>query len=163
MSVPTDRVEVINVAVVTPFVVLRVPVPSVIPPLVKVTVPVGGAEAPVTAGMVKVNVTGEPKMDVVGFAVSVSPEPGATPTVSVVEEEMGPKLPAAGAVAVIGSVPTGSAVVVMEAIQDAGVPVGVDGKLAVPSVEPLLVKVTTAVGQVPLIGVTDSVSVTTAP
>jgi hypothetical protein len=55
---------VTRVAVVTALapvpVVLSVPVPSVTPPLVNVTVPEGGALAPVTVGTVKVSVTGEP-------------------------------------------------------------------------------------------------------
>ncbi len=163
MSVLTGNTEVVNVAVVTPLVVLRVPVPSVVPPLVKVTVPVGGAEAPATVGMVKVNVTGVPKIDVVGFAASVSPEPGATPTISVVAEEIGPKLPAAGAVAVIGSVPTGNAVVVVVAMQEVGLPAGVLTKVPVPSVVTPLAKVTVAVGQTPLTGAIVSVRVTVMP
>ena len=143
--------------------VVKVAVPSVTPPLVKVMVPVGGAEAPATVGIVKVNTTGEPKVELVGLVVSVSPVPLAAPTVSVVEEEIGPKLPAAGAVAVMVSVPTGSAEVVVVAMQTAGLPVGVAGKVAVPRVEPPLVNVTVAVGHAPLIGVTVSVRVTGEP
>ena len=64
VSVPTGRIEVEIVAVVTALapvpVVERVPVPSVTPPLVKVTVPVAGEGAPATVGTVKVNATVEP-------------------------------------------------------------------------------------------------------
>jgi hypothetical protein len=77
VSVPTGSVDVVSVAVVTALapvpVVLNVPVPSVTPPLVKVTVPVGGAAAPATTGRtVKVRTTGEPTVELVGFAVNVS-------------------------------------------------------------------------------------------
>ena len=164
---PTGRAEVVSVAVVTALapvpVVVRVAVPSVVVPLVKVTVPVGGAEAPATVGIVKVSTTGEPKVELVGLAVSESPEPLAAPTVSVVDEEIGPKLPAAGAVAVMVSVPTGSAVVVSVATQEVGLPAGTPVKVLAPRVVPPLANVTVAVGQTPLIGVIVSVSVTGAP
>jgi len=97
------------------------------------------------------------------LAVSVSFAPEATPTVSLIEEEIAPKLPAAGAIAVTVSVPTGRAVVVTVAVQLAGLPVGVAGNVAVPSVTPPLAKVTVEVGHAPLIGVTVSVSTTGAP
>jgi hypothetical protein len=167
VSVPTGRVEVVNVAVVTAFapvpVVVSVPVPRVVAPFENVTVPVGDTEAPGTVGIVNVSTTGEPKLELVGLAVSVSPEPEATPTVSVVEDEIAPKLPAAGAVAVMVSVPTGSAVVVAVAMQEVGFVAGEPMNVAVPSVDPPLANVTVDVGQVPLIGVTDSINVTVAP
>ncbi len=66
---PVDSVEVENVAVVTPAVVDTAPVPNVVVPFLKVTVPVGLAAA-VLPGlftvMVAVNVTGWPGVD--GFA-----------------------------------------------------------------------------------------------
>lgn len=167
MSVPTGSDEVFSVAVVVAFAplptVVNIAVPSVTPPLVKVTVPVGGEEAPATVGTVKTSCTGDPKVEVEGFAVKVSLAPEAVAIVSVVDEEMAPKLPAAGAVAVMVSVPTGNAVVVMVAVQLAGLPVGVAGKLAVPSVVPPLAKVTVEVGQAPLMAATVSVSVTDEP
>jgi hypothetical protein len=163
VSVPTGRAEVVSVAVVTALapvpVVVSVAVPSVVEPFENVTVPVGGAEAPATVGMVKVRTTGEPKLELVGLAVSVSPELEAAPTVSVVEDEIAPKLPAAGAVAVIVSVPTGSTVVVVVATQAVAEPV----KVAVPSVTPPLTNVTVEVGQTPLTGAIVSVSVTVIP
>ena len=167
VSVPTGRADVVSVAVVVAFAplptVVSVAVPRVTPPLVKVTVPVGGAEAPATVGTVKTSWTGSPNEELVGFAVSVSFAPEAAATVSVVEEEIAPKLPPAGAVAVTVSVPTGSAVVVMLAVHVAGFPVGAAGKVAVPSVVPPLAKVSVEVGQAPLMGATVSVSVTGAP
>ena len=132
-------------------------------PLVKVTVPVAGAEAPATAGTVKVSTTGEPKVELVGFAVTVSPDPLVAATVSAVVDEMAPKLPAAGAVAVMVSVPTGSAVVVVVATQEVGLPAGTPVKVPVPRVAPPLVNVTVAVGQTPLMGAIVSVSVTVPP
>ena len=64
MSVPTGRVEVVSVAVVTAFapvpVVVSVPVPSAVVPFENVTVPVAGADAPAIVGTVKVSVTAEP-------------------------------------------------------------------------------------------------------
>jgi len=67
--VPVDSVEVENVAVATPAVVDTVPVPNVVAPSLKVTVPVGLAAA-VLPGlftvMVAVNVTDWPGVD--GFA-----------------------------------------------------------------------------------------------
>jgi hypothetical protein len=93
-----------------------------------------------------------------------TPVAGAGPTVSVVDEEIGPKLPAAGAVAEMLSVPTGRAVVVVGATQEVGVPIAGTGvKVPVPSVTPPLVKVTVEIGQTPLIGAIDSVSVTVIP
>jgi hypothetical protein len=86
VSVPTGRAEVVRVAVVTEVapvpVVESVPVPSVVVPLVKVTVPVGVAVAPVAGGTVNVSTTGEPKVELVGFAVNVSLDPEITPTFS---------------------------------------------------------------------------------
>jgi hypothetical protein len=166
--VPTGRAEVVSVAVVTAFapvpVVVSVAVPSVVVPFENVTVPVAGAEAPATVGTVKVSTTGEPKLELVGLAVNVSPAPDAVPTVSVVEDEIGPKLPVAGAVAVIVSVPTGSAVVVVVAMHEVAVPVaGFGVNVAVPSVVPPLANVTVAVGQSPLTGAIVSVSVTVVP
>jgi hypothetical protein len=165
--VPTGRDEVVRVAVVTAFVpvpvVVSVAVPRVVVPFENVTVPVGGAEAPATVGIVNVRTTGEPKFEVVGFAVSVSADPDAAATVSDVVEEIAPKLPAAGAAAVIVSVPTGRAVVVVVAMHEVGLAAGVPVKVAVPSVDPPLANVTVEVGQVPLIGVTVSVKVTSAP
>ena len=167
VSVPTGSAEVLNVAVVTAFVpvpvVVSVAVPSVVDPFENVTVPVGDADAPVTVGTVNVRTTGEPKLELVGLAVSVSPEPDAAPTVSDVEDEMAPKLPVAGAVAVMVSVPTGRVVVVVVAPQEVGLAAGTAAKVAVPSDDPPLVNVTVAGGQVPLIGVTVSVSVTVMP
>ena len=84
-------------------------------------------------------------------------------TVSLVVEEIAAKLRSAGAVAVMLSVPTGNAVVVMVAEQVAGLPVGVAGKEAVPSVTPPLAKVAMELGQAPLIGITVSVRTTGAP
>ena len=166
-SVPAGRVVVVKVAVVTALapvpVVDNMAVPSVVPPLVKVTVPVGDAAAPVTVGTVKVSTTEEPKVELVGFAVRVSPVLGAAATVSLVVEEMAPKLPAAGAVAVMLSVPTGRAVVVVVAVQDVGFAAGEPVKVLVPSVTPPLAKVTVAVGQTPLTGAMDSVRVTVMP
>jgi len=67
--VPVDSVEVENVAVVTPAVVDTAPVPNVVAPSLKVTVPVGLAAA-VLPGlftvMIAVNVTDCPGVD--GFA-----------------------------------------------------------------------------------------------
>jgi hypothetical protein len=97
------------------------------------------------------------------LAVSVSFAPEATATDSVVDEEIPAKLPDAGAVAVMGSVPTGSDVVVIVATQEVGLAAGVPVKVPVPSVVPLLAKVTVAVGQTPLIGEIVSVSVTGEP
>jgi hypothetical protein len=154
---------VVNVAVVTPLVVLRVPVPRVVVPLVKVTVPEAGAGAPAVVGTVNVSTTGEPKAEVVGFAVSVSEAPLAAATVSVVEDEIGPKLPAAGAVAVMVSVPTGKAVVVVVATQEVGLMAGTPAKFAVPSVVPPLAKLTGATGQTPLTGAMVSLRVTVMP
>lgn len=167
VSVPTGSVEVFSTAVVTALeplpVVVSVPVPRVTPPLEKVTVPVGEAEAPATVGTVKVSATEVPKEELVGFAVSVSPALATAATGSEVEDEMAPKLPPAGAVAVTVFVPTGSAVVVIAAVQVDGLPEGVAGKEAVPSVVPPLAKVTREVGQTPLIGLTVSVSTTGEP
>jgi hypothetical protein len=166
-SVPTGRAEVVSVAVVTAVepdpLVVSVAVPSVTPPLANVTVPVGEADAPAVVGTVKVSTTGEPKVELVGFAVSVSPVLATGATVSLTEEEIVLKLPDAGAVAVIVSVPTGSPVVVMVAAQVAGLPEGVPGKAAVPKVIPPLAKVTVEVGQAPLMAATVSVSATGAP
>jgi hypothetical protein len=144
-------------------VVVRVAVPRVVDPFENVTVPVGEAAAPATAGTVKVSVTGDPKAVLVGFAVSVSLEPEAVATVSLAVDEITPKLPAGGAVAVMLSVPTGSAVVVVVAVQEVGFVEGVAVKVLVPRVTPPLVKVAVEVGQVPLTGVTVSVSTTGAP
>ena len=168
MSVPTGRADVVNVAVVTAFapepVVVSVPVPSVVVPLMKVTVPAGGADAPATVGMVNVSTTGEPKTELAGFAVKVSAEPAAIPTVSVINEEIAPKLPAAGAVAVMVSVPTGRAEVLMVATHEVGVPfAGMDEKLVMPRVTPPLAKVTVAEGHMPLTGAIVSDSVTVVP
>jgi hypothetical protein len=150
------------VAVVTALapvpVVISVAVPSVVEPFENVMVPVGGADAPATVGIVKVSTTGEPKLELVGLAVRVSVEL-AMPTVSVVEDEIALKLPAAGAVAVMVSVPTGKAVVVVVATQEVAEPV----KAAVPRVTPPLTKVTVEVGQTPLTGAIVSVSVTVIP
>ncbi len=92
VSVPTGNCEVVKIAVVTALapvpVVASVPVPSVTPPLVNVTVPVGDAEAPATVGTVKVSATDEPKVELVGFAVSLSFAPEAIATVSVVVDEI---------------------------------------------------------------------------
>ncbi len=64
VSVPTGRVDVVSVAVVTALapvpVVVRDPVPSVVVPLEKVTVPAAGVGAPAMVGTVKVSVTAEP-------------------------------------------------------------------------------------------------------
>ena len=98
-----------------------------------------------------------------GFAVSVSFEPDSRPTASLVEDVIAPKLPAAGAVAVMLSVPTGRAVVVRTAVQEVGLAAGVPVKLAVPSVVLPVVKLTREVGQAPLMAGTVSVSVTVAP
>ena len=167
VSVPTGKVEVVNVAVVTALapvpVVESVAVPRVTPPLVNVTVPVGEAEAPATVGTVNVSCTGEPKLELVGFAVSVSFAPEASATVSVVDDVIAPKLPAAGAVAVMVSAPTGRAVVVVVAMQEVGLPAGTPVKVLVPRVTPPLAKVTVEVGQTPLIGAMVSVRVTGAP
>ena len=167
VSVPTGNEEVVSVAVVTALepvpLVDSVPVPSVTPPLVNVTVPIGEAEAPVTVGTVKVSTTDAPKVELVGFAVSVSPVLPAVATVSLTVEEIAPKLRSAGAVAVMVSVPTGRAVVVMVAVQVAGVPVGAAGNEAVPSVTPPAAKVAMELGQAPLIGVTVSVRTTGEP
>jgi hypothetical protein len=165
--VPTGKAEVVSVAVVTAFapvpVVVNVPVPSVTPLLVKVTVPVGEAAAPATVGIVKVNWTGEPYAELVGFAVNVSPVLGDTATGSFVVEEIAPKLPPAGAAAVIVSVPTGRAVVVIVAVHVVGLAVGVPVKALVPSETPPLVKVAVEVGQVPFRAVTVSVNTTGEP
>ena len=63
---PTGRAEVVSVAVVTAAapvpVVVSAAVPNAVAPLVNVTVPVAGAEAPATVGTVKVSTTGEPKV-----------------------------------------------------------------------------------------------------
>jgi hypothetical protein len=99
----------------------------------------------------------------VGFAVSVSFAPDAAPTVSLVVEEIAPKLPAAGAAAVIVFVPTGKAVVVSVAVQEVGFPAGVPVKVAVPSDVLPLVKVTTEEGHMPLMAATVSVNITVAP
>jgi hypothetical protein len=167
VSVPTGRVDVVRVAVVVALAPLptvdSVAVPRVTPPLAKVTVPVGGAEAPATVGTVKINCTAEPKVELVGFAVSVSFAPEATATVSVVEDEIALKLPAAGAVAVMVSVPTGSAVVVSVATHEVAAPAGVPVKVPVPSVVPPLANVTGEVGHVPLMAATVSVNTTGAP
>jgi hypothetical protein len=167
LSVPTGREDVLSVAVVVAFapvpVVTRVAVPSVTPPLVKVTRPVGAAEAPETVGTVKTSCTGEPKVEVVGLAVRVSFAPDTMATDSVVEEEIAPKLPAAGAVTVMVSVPTGSADVVSVATQEVGFAAGVPVKLLVPRVVPPLAKVAAEVGQAPLIAATVSVNTTGAP
>jgi len=64
MCEPTAKVAVENVATPEP---LSVPVPSVVPPSLNVTVPVGVPELPVT---VAVNVTGAPESD--GFALEVN-------------------------------------------------------------------------------------------
>ena len=57
-SVPTGNEEVLRVAVVVAFapvpLVTSIAVPRVTPALVKVTVPVGDAEAPAMVGTVKV-------------------------------------------------------------------------------------------------------------
>jgi hypothetical protein len=165
--VPIGSVEVVNVAVVTALapvpVVVSVAVPMVMPPLVNVTVPVGDAEAPAIVGTVKVKFTGEPKFEFVGLMTSVSFAPEATATGSEVVDEMAPKLPPAGAVAVTESVPTGKAVVVMVARHFAGDPVGVDPNVVVLRVMPPLAKVTVVVGHRLLTGVTVSVSTTGAP
>ena len=169
VSVPTGSVEVFSVAVVVAFAPLptvdNVPVPRVTPPLVKVTVPVGGAEAPATVGTVKVNCTAEPKVELVGFALSVSLAPDAAATVSLTVEEIAPKLPAAGAVTVTVSVPTGSADVMIVATHEVGFAAGEPTKVAVPSVVLPLTKVAVAVdvGHMPLTAATVSVSVTVAP
>jgi hypothetical protein len=168
VSVPTDSAEVVRVAVVTAFapvpVVVNVAVPSVVTPSENVTVPAAGVEAPATVGTVKVRTTGEPKVEVVGLAVRVSPAPEAAATVAEVVDEIVLKLPLAGAVAVIVSVPTGKAVVVVVAMQEVAVPVaGSEVKDAVPSVVPPLANVTVAVGQRPLTGAIVSVSVTGEP
>ena len=132
---PTGRVEVVSVAVVMAVapvpVVVSIAVPSVVVPFENVTVPIAGADAPATVGTVKVRTTGEPKLEVTGLAVRVSAEPAAVPTVSEVEDEIAPKSPAAGAVAVMVSVPTGSAVVVVVAMQEVGLAAGVPTKVAV--------------------------------
>jgi hypothetical protein len=169
VSVPTGSADVLNVAVVVAFALLptvaNVAVPSVTPPLVNVTVPVGDAVAPAIVGTVKISCTGEPKVELVGFAVRVSFAPGAAATVSVVVEEIAPKLPEAGAVTVTVSVPTGRAVVEIVATQEVGFPAGVPTKLAVPRVIPPLTNIAVAVevGQAPLIAATVSVSTTGAP
>ena len=97
------------------------------------------------------------------MAVSESPKLEAVPTVSAAEDEIAPKLPAAGAVAVMVSVPTGSAVVVVVAMQEVGFPAGAPVKVAVPSVVPPVANVSVAVGQAPSIGETVSVRVTAMP
>ena len=164
VSAPTGSTEVVRVAVVTPFAVLSAPVPSVVPPLAKVTVPIAGADAPATVGTVKVRTTGEPKLDAAGLAVNESAEPEATPTVSVVDDAMALKLPLAGAVAVIESAPTGRAEVVVVAKQAVGVPDAGSGvMLPVPSVTPPLANVIVDVGHAPLMGAMDSVRVTVMP
>jgi hypothetical protein len=167
VSVPTGSVDVDRVAVVTAVApepdVDRVPVPSVTPPLLNVTVPVAGDEAPATVGTVKVSATGEPYVEVVGLSVSVSPVLATAPTGSVVVEEIAPKLPPAGAVAVTVSEPTGSTVVVTVAVQVVGLAAGVPVKGDVPRVTPPLAKVADEVGQTPLIGVTVSVRTTGDP
>ena len=164
---PTGRVEVVNVAVVMAVapvpVVVSIAVPSVVVPFENVTVPIAGADAPATVGTVKVSTTGEPKTELVGLATSVSAEPDAMPTVSDVEDEIAPKLPAAFAVAVIASVPTGRAVVVVVAVQEVGLAAGVPVNIAVPSVVPPLANVTVAVGQTPLTGAMVSMRVTVMP
>jgi hypothetical protein len=165
--VPTGSEEVVNVAVVTALapvpVVIRVPVPRVTPPLVKVTVPVGEAEAPATVGTVKVNVTAEPKAELVGFAVRVSFAPEAVATGTVVLDEMAPKLPPAGAVAVTRSDPTGNVVVVIVATHEVGLAAGIPAKVPVPSVVLPFTKVTVELGQIPLTGAMLSVRVTGEP
>ncbi len=93
----------------------------------------------------------------------VSPVPGATATVSLVVDEMAAKLPPAGAVDVMLSVPTGRTVVVTVAVQVVGLAEGVPVKALVPSVTPPLAKVAVVVGQVPFNAVTVSVSTTGEP
>jgi hypothetical protein len=99
----------------------------VVPPTVKVTVPVG-ATAPDTTGMQYVNVTGFPKTVGFGVAVSVSEVPTTAVMVSVVVGAPAEYVLSPGYLAVIGSAPTGNELVVKVATPDAltvPVPIGV--------------------------------------
>ena len=68
---PTGNVETTIFAEVTPPEVERVPVPSVVLPIVRVTVPVGAPAPGATAATVTVNVTGESNTEGLGVDASV--------------------------------------------------------------------------------------------
>jgi hypothetical protein len=136
------------------------------PGLENVTGPVG-AVSPAATGIVYVNVTVPPAVIAPGVAVNVWLNTGVTPfvtgafaTVTVVGPVLvAAKLPEAGIVTVIGSLPTGNVLVVSVATQLP--PVSVTG--AVPIDVPLLKNVAGPAGQTPLIGASVSVKVTGVP
>ena len=143
----TDKVEVLNVALL----LLNVPVPNVVEPALKVTVPVGVPPDEVT---VAVKVTDWPKVD--GFTDDVSDvEVLAAFTVWVRTGEVLPRmLPLPLYTAVIELDPAVSVEIVNVAFPALSV--------LVPSVEELFLKVTVPVG-VPLDAVTVAVKVTDLP
>jgi hypothetical protein len=69
--VPTARLLVVNVAVVTPAVVDTVPVPMLVPPSVNVTVPLGVPAPGAVIATVAVNVTLWPHTDAFTLDASV--------------------------------------------------------------------------------------------